>query len=148
MRYRVNLAGLDVWCSSPSDVIDLARAAKAQSGPTLLDLAASAVAARLTVKPKKAPADVFEPNVLAALMQGALDSNGLIELLDGNSRKVGPTVSAWKRRATAAGINLSDCLLITRPASRGNGRVTTYELTKYGREVFGAAQDDVQGDPP
>jgi len=75
--------------------------------------------------------DIFEPPVLRALLTTPSLSTGELALLFPGKR-LGPIVSAWKRRARSASVDFDE---LVQQTSTSDGR-KAYSLSDEGRRVF------------
>ena len=86
-------------------------------------------------------ADIIEPPILAGLLETPLlTTKEMAALLPG--KKIGPLISAWKRRSVAAGVVFDD--LVERSMTPAGG--IAFALTVEGRRVFGSVTEP-EGDP-
>lgn len=83
-------------------------------------------------KPNGRVSDIFEPVVLAALVErGKLSSREIAALLPGTKR-VGPIINAWRLRAQRAGHDYLS--LVTKSSGGPEGSIFT--LTEKGRQLL------------
>ena len=98
---------------------------------------------RLRRRRKPTLGEIIDRPILEVLLQKAVTTAEMVKLLPSGSR-VGPTISAWKRRAAAADVVFDD--LVQRSTNAAGEKV--YALTPEGKRVFsGALSQPVPQEP-